>query len=210
MLAPVGPEPEASCRCCGVRIGPGPRVAIRRCIVCDMCDRRHGDELQIHVMSLLRAGQLEPGHALARMMFDDAHLAGMLEVRRPDPDRPEVHPWVIAAVPRWRVVVGRALARDELPDIGLMVRVALARYLGQRNTAAVRAEISRELTEAMVMVDPNVLSVEVSTEAEMLDPEGIRIELTARTARPGMMTVGPGAEDVDIPDDIMLRPRGQA
>lgn len=183
--------------------------------MCDVCDRRHGDELQLQVMALVRAGQITPGRALARMLLDDAHLAGMLEVRTFVDSAVtggiEVLPWIPVAVPRWRVIVGRALALGELPEIALLVQVTLARFMGLYSTPGVLAELKRDLSDAMSTVDPNVLDVEVTTEMGRIDPGHLKIIVTTRTAAgPGMVAVAPGAEDVEIPADILRRPRGQA
>lgn len=165
-------------------------------------------------MALLRADQLTWSHALARMMLDDAHLAGMLElhaVPREDPNVADVEPWVSVPVPRWRVVIGRALALDQVPDVGEVVRAALSPFWGLRSSTAIMNEIRRSMTAALVMMDPNIVDVEVATSMNAVDPEEIKIVVLTKTAAaPGMVSIAPGAEDVQIPADIMTRPRGQA
>jgi len=213
------PELDVRCRCCGVLLAPGPRAEIRRCILCDLCDRRHGDELQLHVMGLVRAGRITWGHALARMLIDDAHHAGMLgmvvengaltaTLTVPEP------------VPRWRVVIGRAISRGELPELNLVLKVTLARYIGKRATLAVREEMRRELCEALSTLDDSITDITVSCHLDTIDAEHLMIEITGKRATLGAVAFDASAGGADaaklgapapeLPADIMSRPRGQA
>lgn len=200
---------EARCRCCGVDVGDGPRRALHRCILCDWCDGRHGDELQLYVAARARAraGTTTAWAAIGRMLVDDAAMAGMLNFKVLDGDT--VRPWIPAPVPRWRVLIGRALARDEVPDLSMLVQVALAPYIPGTATRETLAALSRDLSAAFALFDPNVIDVEVDSARDVLDPHHLIISVKARTATaPGMVTVA--APDVEIPADIMTRPRGSA
>lgn len=205
---------DASCKCCGIPIDPAdPRAEWRRCAVCDRCDRRHGDELQIHIWALLNAGQISRGHAFARMLIDDALLTGNLELR-PEHDEhgnelQTATLWITRPPRRWEVVVGRACARNEVPEVGLVVEVTLARYIPGPASPENMQGLADELTTAFCFMDDNVLSVDVSTERVILDPQHLIIRINTKTAAaPGMITTF-GA-DAELPDDIMQRPRGQA
>lgn len=199
---------DAPCRCCGIQL-QGEREKLRRCILCDMCDRRHGDELQAHVTALVRAGQIGFWHAVTRMLVDDAHLAGMLAITAVEDDHGVVsaYPYVIDFVPRWRVVLGRALALNEIPDVGQVLGAVLGRYLPARNSQALREAISRDLTDAMRMVDPTIITCEVTCDQDALDPEHLRINVTGRAPTLGQIVMAP---EVEIPDSVMRGPRGQA
>lgn len=195
------------CTCCGIGVS-GQRAVIRRCIVCDQCDRLHGDELVATCGRMVRAGQLTPGHVLARVMMDDAHLAGMIEYRD-DPDGMTVTAWVPVPVPRWRVVIGRAWARGEAPDISRIVGSVLDRYLPGPASRANLDGIAQDITDALGAIDPNVLNCKVGCKVDQLDPQHLIIEVQTKTAAaPGMVDVL--APDVELPADIMSRPRGSA
>ena len=197
---------DARCRCCGISIAGTPREQIRRCPICDICDRRHGDELQLHCVELVRTGQITPWHAIGAMLIDDAHVCGMLMMAMQPGDR-TLYIGVPVAPPRWRVVIGRALARDEVPEVDLVIKVVLGKHLPGRGTPERLAAIAADLRDALQIMDPSIESVDVTTERDMLDPEHLKILLTART--PALGTVVTGA-DVELPADIMSRPRGQA
>lgn len=200
---------DTPCRCCGIKL-EGERAKIRRCILCDLCDRRHGDELQAHVTALLSARPpIDLWHAVARMLTDDAHLAGLLAMVAVEDDAGVVTAWpyVIDFVPRWRVVIGRALARDEMPDVSEVLGAVLARYLPGRNSQALRDAISRDLTDAMCMVDPSIVTCEVTCDQDALDPEHLLIHVTGREPTLGQAVMAP---EVGIPDSVMRGPRGQA
>lgn len=199
---------DTPCRCCGIQL-QGEREKIRRCILCDMCDRRHGDELQAHVTALVRAGQIGFWHAVTRMLVDDAHLAGLLAITAVEDDNGVVSAWpyVIDFVPRWRVVLGRALALNEIPDVGQVLGAVLARYLPARNSQALRDVISRDLTDAMCMVDRSIAACEVLCDQDVLEPEHMRINVIATAAFLGQTVMSP---EVEIPDSVMRGPRGQA
>jgi hypothetical protein len=198
------------CECCRCRI-TGPREALRRCALCDLCDGFHGDRLQIRVMVLMASRQITPGHALARMLFDDAHHAGMLELHPdPQPGQPMAHRvWIPSAVPRWRVVIGRAVARGEPPDLGLIMQVIVARYQPARPTPDLLTTIALELGSALKMLNPYVSEVQIgSTNDTELAPEHLIVNYVARDPDPPSEVVNLVA--AEIPDDIMSRPRGSA
>lgn len=199
---------DTSCRCCGIRL-QGEREKIRRCILCDMCDRRHGDELQSHVTALVHAGQIGFWHAVTRMLVDDAHLAGLLAIIAVEDDTGVVSAWpyVLGFVPRWRVVIGRALALNELPDVGQVLGAVLARYLPARNSQAMRDAISRDMTDAMCWIDPSIVSCEVTCDQDALDPAHLMIRVTGRDSTLGQTVMAP---EVEIPESVMRGPRGQA
>lgn len=199
---------DTPCRCCGIKL-EGERAKVRRCILCDLCDRRHGDELQAHVTMLVRDHRLGFWHAVTRMLVDDAHLAGLLAIVAVEDDHGVATAWpfVCEFVPRWRVVIGRALALGELPDVGRVLDAVLGRYLPARNSQALRDAISRDMTDAMCMVDPTIVTCEVSCDQDAFDPEHLRILVTSRESTLGQTVMAP---EVEIPDSVMRRPRGQA
>ncbi|HSR79075.1 MAG TPA: hypothetical protein VLN57_21055 [Xanthobacteraceae bacterium] len=199
---------EVRCHCCGIRL-EGERAAIRRCILCDMCDRRHGDELQVHVTALVRNGVIDLWHGVTRMLVDDAHVAGLLAIVAVEDAGGLVSGWptVLEFVPRWRVMIGRARARDELPDVTLVLNAVLARYLPAQNSHALRTAISIDMTDAMCLIDPSIVSVDVTCEQDALDAEYLMINVIANVPTLGQTAMAP---DIQIPDSVMRGPRGQA
>jgi hypothetical protein len=183
------------CRCCGV-IQVGLRAELRRCVLCDSCDRRHGLEREALVMALFAVGRLNMWEAIGQLAIDDAHHAGMLMFRG---TRDSADLWVPRPVPRWAVVIGRALARQEQPAAGDVVAAMMQRYVP--GPASALPELRAELTAALQAFDPDVLGVEVTCERDVLDPGHMLINILHRTA------AGP---EVEIPTDIGRRPRGQA
>lgn len=194
------------CKCCGIPID-GPRVAIELCVVCDRCDRRHGAALEQACIAAVRAGLLSPWHALCRMMIDDALLTGGLALVVDG--RGMARPLVPDCPDRWMVVICRAWARQEQPQLDDIVGAVLGRYIPGPATRANFDAIARDLQRALSTIDENVLSVEVDSKIDTLDPEHLIINIQARTpATPGMVTIT--APDVELPADIMTRPRGLA
>lgn len=202
---------DVRCQCCGLPV-PCDRREVRRCVVCDLCDHLHGDALQIRVGRQVMAGQISLCDGLARMLVDDAMMAGGLQLV------PEVNleartwtlrPWILRPIDRWRVVVGRAFAVDRAVDVSLMLSVILARHIPGQVSRGTLDAIARELREALTTIDPNVVGVEVDCKCDTLNPENLLIDISTRTAAaPGMISlVDP---DVELPADIMSRPRGQA
>lgn len=195
------------CRCCGVPVYET-RATLRRCMVCDLCDRRHGDELQQHVVALVRAGQITPYHAVARMLLDDALISGALQLI--DNGDGTAYAWIPhPPVERWMVVAARAYARNGQPDVQAVVDAVLGRYLPGPATRANLDAIARDLRRALHHIDQNVVNVEVDCKRDALDPQHLLITVECRTAdAPGTVTVT--APDAAIPADILSRPRGQA
>lgn len=177
------------------------------CIGCDDCDALHGAKLQGVLAMAVRDGKLAPYTAVARQLIDDAQLTGrtvyveregggIADLQVPDPP------------PRWLVMAARSLCRGELPDFQTLVDAVLARYMGKSNTPDVLAEMQRELGDALRFVDSSIMDVEVSATMSSLDPGNLRIEIRAKT--PTMGATMPGGEDVEIPADILSRPRAEA
>jgi hypothetical protein len=199
---------DPACRCCGIRL-EGPRAQLRRCILCDLCDRRHGIELQAHVIELVASGQLGLWHAITRMLVDDAHLAGLLAMVAVKDEQGVVSVWprVLESPPRWRVVIGRALARNEIPAVSEVLDAVFARHLPGRNSQALRDAISRDLTDAMCMIDPSIVNVEVRCDQDAFDPEHFKIYITGLEPTLGQTVMTP---EVEIPEGVARGPRGQA
>lgn len=197
---------RVTCRCCGVPV-EGPRAERRLCPVCDMCDRRHGDDLQAHVVALLRNGQITFGRALSRMLVDDALLTGAL-LLIPIDRTAACELRILAPVPRGCVVIGRAIALGRLPDVSAVIAAALARYVGLRATGAVLGDIRRDLIEVITLIDDSVIDVAVTSRTDMLDPGHLIIEITGKS--PALGAVIHEDADATVPPDIMSRPRGQA
>lgn len=197
---------EALCRCCGIPV-MGTRARVRVCPICDQCDGLHGDKLQIALAAGVVNGKVDPGLALTRSIIDDAQLTGRIvyvedpngghSITVPDP------------APRWQVICSRALCRNQLPDVTLVLDVILARHLPCQATPDKLEAIARELREALAFMDPGVLSVDVQSERDALDPQHLIVKVTTSTPTMGMQTIG-NLPDVEIPPDIMLRARGQA
>lgn len=200
------------CDCCGVPVD-GPRIALRRCILCDGCDHLHGDKLQLRVVDLVSQGKLDPYHAITRMMVDDAHMTGRLQMVSPvalADGRVMVDVTVIGPVPRWLVAIARAAARNELPQINVVLVGVLARFFGLRATRAVLDEIRIDMIDALRFIEPSIIDIEVTSRSDAIDPEKLVIDIKASTPMLGTVVQMKGAPDVEIPADIHTRPRGQA
>lgn len=197
---------EVRCRCCGITVSGDVRSQVRVCMGCDGCDELHGAKLQGILYMAVRDGKLAPYTAIARMLIDDAQLTGRLgfivrdgrvaDLTIPDPP------------PRWLVVAARSLARNEQPDLQSLVDAVLGRYIPGRVTPDLLAALKLELRDALQFVDPSIMDVQVTTDRDALDPMHLVITIQART--PTLGTVVAGAADVDIPPDIMSRPRAEA
>jgi hypothetical protein len=180
----------------------GLRAELRRCVLCDSCDRRHGLEREALVMALFGVGRLTMWEAIGQLVIDDAHHTGMLTLRG---TRDAADLWIPRPVPRWAVVIGRAIARQEQPAAGDVVAAVMQRYVP--GPASALPELRAELTAALQAFDPDVLGVEVTCEQDMLDPGHMLINILHRTAAGPVVTLVP---EVEIPTDIGRRPRGQA
>lgn len=194
------------CRCCGIPV-TGPRAQFRVCIGCDLCDELHGDKLQGILAMAVRDGKIAPYTALARLLIDDAQLTGravyiereaggVADLRIPKPPLP------------WLIVCGRSLARGQTPDVKSVVDAVLVRYIPGSSAPHRMAELCLELRDALQFVDPDIMDVEVTTTRDVIDPGNLRIEIKART--PTLGSVVANATDVDIPADILSRPRAEA
>lgn len=201
------PNPN-TCRCCGAAV-IGERIKIRRCIMCDRCDHRHGDELQAIVIDLVRRGEMEPGLALVRMLIDDAHHAGMLIVIQDEQDPRMANLWIEHPVPRWRVYAGRKTLAEQPIDVQLIVDLALLRWSGMRLTPEVVAGMRAEISVALRFMGLDVQSVTIAPAADTVRPGQVSVNIEAREAPDPEQVVAPVPEVV-IPDDIMQRTRGQA
>lgn len=197
---------EVLCRCCGVPV-EGMRAQVRVCPICDVCDGKHGDELQALVGHGVVTGQIEPGKALCRMLVDDAHLTGRIiyveregsplaDITIPDPP------------PRWLVVCGRAAARGQLPDLQTVVNVVLAQHLpcGRDQLPA----LQRELREALTFVDPSIMDVAIDCRIDAECVEHVVINVSGRAVSPDLVVDMAKGADVEISHDILSRARGQA
>lgn len=195
------------CRCCGIQVY-GTRAQVRVCPICDKCDGLHGDKLQETVTKLVGSGQMDPGLALCRSLIDDAQLAGAIVFVDAGPG--VGHIIDIPRPPaRWETVIARATCRGDLPEMFAVVDAILKRYIPGKCTRATLDAIQGDLLQALACLDPSVLTVTVNSERDMLDPEHLIIQVQTTTPAMGAV-IGKGAEDVVIPDDIMLRARGQA
>lgn len=192
------------CRCCGVP-QVGRRADLRRCVLCDGCDRVHGAERQAKIERLVANGQMTPWFAIGQIMIDDAHHAGQLGFRG-DPTAATI--WIDRPVCRWEVVIGRAIARNELPVTDELMAAVMLRYVP--GPIAGIPGLRRELKDALCALDPDVLDVEVSCTRDAMDAGHLIIDVIHRTAVLSAVDRWQSAPDVEIPSDIAQRPRGQA
>lgn len=201
------PDPN-TCRCCGALV-IGERLKIRRCIVCDRCDRMHGDELNALVVDLVSRGAMDPGHALARMLLDDAHHAGMLIVIQDEHIPQMASLWIEHPVPRWRVYVGRRKLLEQPIDAQIVVDLAMRPYMELAPTPEVIGGMRAEITAALRFVGLIVRNVAITPMADKFGPGHVNVHIEAEQAPEPEQVVTP-APEVAIPDDIMQRARGQA
>lgn len=195
---------EARCECCGV---PDAGTRCRECAL--PCDGLHGDQLQLVLMRAVHDGRLAPYVALARSMYDDAMLTGRMIIR-PCAHHPGGHATIPNPPKRWEVVVARALCRNELPDISLVLGAVLAKYIPGRCSRRTLDAIADDMREALSAVDPSIVHVEVDSKIDVVDPQHLQIVITGEAPVLGAVVTPPGVADVAIPADIMLRKRAQA
>jgi len=178
------------------------RAHLRRCALCDGCDRLHGLEREAWLVTLFVMGQMTVWEVIGQLMVDDAHHAHVLEYRG---DSMAASIWVPRPVARWEALVGRAAARGEGVTMEDLLHAVMDRYVP--GPASELESMQAELKTALSAIDPDVLDVRVTCSRDALDPEHILIEICHRTA------VGPAVtmtSDVEIPADIGTRPRGSA
>lgn len=194
-----------TCGCCGIPLFNSPRARLRRCEVCDQCDKIHGDALQFRVAQLVTAGKLDPGQAMTRMLIDDALVTGRLEfvgdahaamINIPKPPR------------RWEVAIGRAICRGEQPDLHSAIGAVLGEYFGRVWSNELRAKIERDVAEVLHVFDDSITGVDIDIDADVFDPEHAIIKVTATTPSLGATFDADAAGA--IPADILSRPRGEA
>lgn len=199
---------QATCRCCGAAV-VGERAKVRRCIVCDRCDRRHGYELQAIAVDLVSRGEMDPGHALARMLLDDAHHAGMLIVIQDERDPRMASLWIEHPVPRWRVYIGRQKLAEQPLDVQTVVDLAMIPYAGLAPSPTVIADMRTQIAVALRFLGMTVRSVAITPVADRIGPGHVNINIEAEQAPEPDQVITP-APEIAIPDDIMQRTRGQA
>lgn len=185
----------------------GPRAQFRVCVGCDQCDELHGDKLQGILAVAVRDRRIDPYAALARLLIDDAQLTGRtIYIPRADGGLADIY--IPDPPPPWLIVCGRAIARGSMPDMQSVVNAVLVRYIPGTSSPHRMAALRLELRDALQFIDPEIMDVEVTTTQDVLDPGNLRIEIKAKT--PTLGSVMAGATDVDIPADILSRPRAEA
>jgi len=203
---------QVSCRCCGIPLVPGtPYAQHTCCAVCFACTRVHGDALQAKIVEAVGAGRLDPYRGLLMAIVDDALLTGQLVlVQDHAPDGTPLatgSPLIIRAPRRWEVVAARALARGQAPDVQAVIDAAMRPHWPGPPTEERIAAMKIEIRDALAFVTPHALEVDVVAEPDPTDPGSVSVSVKVRGADPATIQV---LDDVELPDDIMLRPRGQA
>ncbi len=208
------------CECCGVPLGDS-ITDKPRCYVCRACNGVHGTELEQAAIANVRAGKLSPWSCVALMALDDAHLCGTLALLPRDPvSEPQsdgTTRWVarldfsVTRTPRpWERYTCRMFAKNERPGISEIVNVAVATHFGRPNTDRVRAEVRREVLDAMIFCDPDIVDIEIVIKGpgDIGPRDEINIEIVKRTnIEPGAVVMVP---DVEIPADVLARKPAQA
>lgn len=192
-----------NCKCCGITNTLGGRHGL--CMICMQCDGVHGDKLEHLLIDAVNSGQTDAGTALTRMLVDDAMLTGRIVlVPAGDgsalitiPDPPE----------RWRTVIGRALCAGEEVQLERVVDAVLSKHLDAPDSPGLRERVAAELRTAMHVADPSIVDVVIEVSANPEDPGSLMFDVRARAC-----VVPPAfeADDVDVPHDIMARPRAEA
>jgi hypothetical protein len=196
---------EARCRCCGVPV-EGNRATFRVCIGCDRCDGLHGQVLEGVLRKAVADRKLDPGVALARAIMDDAQLTCRTEYVPRETGGADI---VIMNPPeRWRVVIARALCRNELPDLASVVDAVLRRWLPAPYSSALGERIAADLLPALRVIDSSIFGVDIDCHRDIADPEHLIIKVNASTPTLGAALVD--TRDVAIPDYVMRTPRGSA
>jgi hypothetical protein len=199
---------SARCRCCGIAVEGQIRERVRVCMGCDDCDGLHGDKLQGILAMAVRDGKLAPYTALARLLIDDAQMTGRTVWRETSPGRADLT--IPDPPPPWLIICGRALARGEVPDIKGVVDAVLLRYIPGRATPSALASLRRDLSDALRFIDPDIMDVYVTATMDELEPGNLRIEIKAKTPTIGTVVTPSSGPAVEIPADILSRPRGSA
>jgi hypothetical protein len=127
----------------------------------------------------------------------------------PDPDGTvRANLWIPVAPRRWEIVIGRAAARNVMPDMTALLGACLSPFIPCANTPANIEAMRLEIEHALRFCDPNCTGVEVACELDTLDAAHIVIKANMSVAAPD--AVANLAPDVAIPVDILSRQRGQA
>lgn len=197
---------QVYCRCCRVPVF-GMRARFRVCPICDMCDERHGVALHMELVRRVHAGTIDPWLVIAVSAFDDAWLCGKMEIdgvtglcrSRECPKR-------------WEVVIGWARCAKQPVNLTGILEAVLAPFMGRPNVESVREEAQREMRLALCTADPNLVDVEITSmgSGPNLERDEITIRATARTPAPPLAQNVGGGPEVELPPDILSRPRGQA
>jgi len=209
----TGDDDTLQCPCCRVprndvvahppSAGP---TACKRCILCHVCSGEHGEAFEARnkadVLAAAARGVWNGWRFVAVQIVDDAHLTGRLQVM------PGGRLWIEDPPPRWLVVIGRALAAGTQPDAESVLGAVLDPYIGRANTAAVRAGIERDMTEALQALDDNIVSVEIKTRQHAIERDHLIFEVTSKSASaPMTVTLTP---DVEVPASVLSRKPAEA
>lgn len=193
------------CRCCRVPVF-GMRQRFRVCPVCDLCDERHGHVLHAELIRRVHAGTIDPYLVVAVSAFDDAWLAGKMVI-----DANTGLARVLECPKRWEVCIAWCRAARQPVALASVLEAVLAPFMGSPNTEHVREQIAREMRIALCTADPNLADVTIeSIKGDTIDRDEIVIRAIAKTPEPPLaVNVGNGPA-VELPPDILSRPRGQA
>lgn len=205
------PSSHVACRCCRVPVVAGAHLFFRVCPICVKCDERHGMALHHEICKRLEAGKIDPYLALAVSAFDDAWICGKMTI-----DGVTGLVSVKECPKRWEVVIAWARVLRQPTDMNAVIGAVLAPFMGLPNVPHVHAQIAAEMKLALCTADPTLADVVV--EATSAGPAVIaRDEIVIRATAKAVIEPEPGgkvipfkAPEVELPPDILSRPRGSA
>lgn len=194
------------CRCCRVPVF-GMRQRFRVCPICDLCDERHGVALHMELVRRVTAGTVDPWLVIAVSAFDDAWLCGKMEL-----DGVTGLARARECPRRWEVVIAWARTAKQPVALAGIMEAVMAPFMGRPNTEATRTEIGLEMKLALCTADPNLVDVTIESAGPgvTIAHDEIVIKATAKTPAPPLAQNVGGGPEVELPPDILSRPRGQA
>ncbi len=83
-------------------------------------------------------------------------------------------------------------------------------FVGLRNVESVRTDMAREIHVAMATIDPRTRGVKVDATGGDVTCGGVTVTIQMEGESMDLPLTRTLAADVDVPDDIMTRKRGEA
>jgi hypothetical protein len=187
------------CKCCNIRVGGNPiNMRDQCCSLCRICDGMHGPALYARVSKLVALGRIDGNHGIAAVAMDDAWFAGEVVI---SPDGTFI---ITKAPKRWEVVAawGKLGAQVTLNDV---MNAAIAPYLRTRGTPEIVEAAKRDIRDALHAVGPDLQDIDI-----VVETVGDELVFKVTSKVPVGDATKTMTPDVEVPADILSRPRGSA